>query len=201
MNTDAIRDFLKEYATNINQRQFDLVYREWLFDDLAPAKILTELLYKSGVDPLNYTSTVPVTYAAESNKVDSLVIPSNIKEIGLDAFKDSNLRQLIFSEPAQCRLIDHRAFAGTRLKRIIIPDSTREIGIEAFQGCINLEEVSLPNNCGLKLLTGIFKDCTKLKSVQYSGTAEEYRMRVCGPSWTVGSSLKYIECYDRNIEL
>ena len=201
MNTNAIRDFLKEYATNINQRQFDFVYRKWLFDDLAPAKILTELLYKSGVDPLNYTSTVPATYAAESNKVDSLVIPSNIKEIGLDAFKDSNLRQLTFSEPAQCRLIDHSAFAGTLIKRIIIPDSMGEIGVEAFQGCINLEEVSLPNDWGLKLLAGIFKDCTKLKSVQYRGTAEEYWLRVYGPNWTIGSSLKYIECSDRNIEL
>ena len=43
MNTDAIRDFLKEYATNINQRQLDFIYRKWLFDDLAPVKILTEL--------------------------------------------------------------------------------------------------------------------------------------------------------------
>jgi hypothetical protein len=96
MNIDAIRDFLKEYATNINQRQFDFIYRKWLFDDLAPAKILTELFYKSGVDPLKYTSTVPSNYAKESNKVDSIVIPSNIREIGYESFEGSNLRQLTF---------------------------------------------------------------------------------------------------------
>lgn len=200
MNKKLIKNFLEDFSEDINKRNLDFVYRKWLFDDIAPVKVLTELFFQSGVDPLNSTSTVPVMYAEKSDKVDSLVIPSNIKEIGVDAFKDSNLRQLVFSEPAQRRLIDHRAFSGTLLKKIVFPDSMREIGVEAFRGCVDLEEVSLPNMWGFRMLTGIFKDCPKLTAVQYRGTVEDYRMRAYGPNWTVGSSIKYIECTDQIIK-
>lgn len=201
MDKQKIKKFLEEFARDINNKNFDFVYRKWLFDDIAPVKVLTELFFQSGVDPLKYTSTVPAMYAKKSDKVDSLVIPSNIKEIGVDAFKDSNLRQLVFSEPAQCRLIDHRAFSGTLLKKIVFPDSMREIGVEAFQGCANLEEVSIPNEWGFKMLTGIFKDCPKLTTVQYRGTAEDYQIRAYGPTWTLGSSIKYLECTDQTIKV
>ena len=201
MDKQKIKKFLEEFARDINNKNFDFVYRKWLFDDIAPVKVLTELFFQSGVDPLNYTSTVPAIYAAESDKVDSLVIPSNIEEIDVEAFRDSNLRQLVFSEPAQCKIIDHRAFSGTLLKKIVFPDSMREIGVEAFQGCANLEEVSLPNTWGFRMLTGIFKDCPKLTTVQYRGTAEDYQIRAYGPNWTLGSSIKYLECTDQTIKV
>lgn len=200
MNKKLIKNFLEDFSEDINKRNLNFVYRKWLFDDIAPVKVLTELFFQSGIDPLKYTSTVPIYYAKESDKVDSLFIPSNVKEIGVEAFKDSNLRQLIFSEPAECKLIDHRAFSGTLLKKIVFPDSMREIGVEAFQGCAELEEVSLPNIWGFNILTGVFKDCPKLTTIQYRGTAEEYRTKVYGCNWTVGSSIKYLECTDQIIK-
>lgn len=76
----------------------------------------------------------------------------------------------------------------------------REIGVEAFQGCAELEEVSLPNIWGFNILTSVFKDCPKLATIQYRGTAEEYRTKVYGRNWTVGSSIKYLECTDQIIK-
>lgn len=196
---EKIKKFLIKFSNDINNKNFDLIYKRWLFDDIAPVRVLTELFYNSGIDPLRYTSYVPMQYAKDSDKVDSIIIPSNIKAIGIEAFKDSNLRQIVFSNPVKCDYIDHHAFSGVLIKKIIIPDSIRDIGVEAFENCTELEEVSLPNTSSLNLLSGIFKGCTKLTTVQYNGTAKEYRQNVYGRNWTIGSSVKYIECTDKTI--
>lgn len=202
MNTDAIRKFIKKYAYNIDQKQLDFVYQRYLVEEgFNSVKTLTELFYLSGVDPLKYTSIVPIAYAKESDKVNSVLIPSNIEAISIEAFKDSNLRYITFSTPSKCIFIDSCAFLGTPLKKIDIPDGMREIGVSAFQGCTELTEVSFPNTPGLKLLTGIFEDCPKLTAIQYRGTAREYSQNVSGSTWEVGSSLKYIECYDQDIKI
>lgn len=202
MNTDAMRKFIKKYAYNIDQKQLDLVYQRCLVEEgFNSVKTLTELFYLSRVNPLKYTSIVPIAYAKESDNVDSMLIPSNIEAISVEAFKDSNLRYITFSTPSKCILIDHRAFSGTPLKKIDIPDGMREIGVGAFQGCTDLDEVSFPNTPGLKLLTGVFEDCLKLTTIQYRGTAREYSQNVSGSSWTLGSSLKYIDCYDQTIKI
>lgn len=202
MNTDAIRKFIKKYAYNIDQKQLDFVYQRYLVEEgFNSVKTLTELFYLSGVDPLKYTSIVPIAYAKESDKVNSVLIPSNIEAISIEAFKDSNLRYITFSTPSKCIFIDSSAFLGTPLKKIDIPDGMREIGVSAFQGCTELTEVSFPNTPGLKLLTGIFEDCPKLTAIQYRGTAREYSQNVSGSTWEVGSSLKYIECYDQDIKI
>lgn len=202
MNTDTIRKFIKKYASDIDQKQLNFVYQRYLAEEgLNSVKTLTDLFYLSGVDPLKYTSIVPIAYAKESDKVNSVLIPSNIEAISIEAFKDSNLRYITFSTPSKCIFIDHRAFSGTPLKKIDIPDGMREIGVSAFQGCTELTEVSFPNTPGLKLLTGIFEDCPKLTAIQYRGTAREYSQNVSGSTWEVGSSLKYIECYDQDIKI
>lgn len=201
MSAEAIRKFLEQYAYNINQNQLDFVYRRWLIENVGPVKILTELFYHSGVNPLNYTSTVPTEYAKESDKVGNILIPSNIMQIDLEAFKDSSLRYITFSTPSRCTLIDHYAFSGTLIKKIVIPDSMKDIGVGAFKGCTELEEVSLPNTPGLKLFTGIFRDCPKLITAQYRGTTEEYRLYLSRTNLTIGSSLKYIKCSDGEIRL
>lgn len=201
LDKEKIKKFLIEFSDDINNKNFNFVYKKWLFDDIAPVRVLTELFYRSGIDPLKYTSTVPMLYAKDSDKVDSLIIQSNIEAIGIEAFKNSNLRQIVFSDPAKCDYIDHHAFSGTLIKKITIPDSIRDIGVEAFEDCTELEEVFLPNTPGLNLLSGIFKGCTKLITVQYNGTAKEYRQNVYGRNWTIGSSIKYIECADKTIML
>ena len=202
MNTDAMRKFIKKYAYNIDQKQLDLVYQRCLIEEgFNSVKTLTELFYLSRVNPLKYTSTVPMAYAKESDNVDSILIPSNIEAISVEAFKDSNLRYITFSTPSKCIFIDNRAFSGTPLKKIYIPDGMREIGVGAFQGCTDLDGVSFPDTPDLKLLTGVFEDCLKLTTIQYRGTAREYSQNVSGNNWTLGSSLKYIDCYDQTIKL
>lgn len=72
---EKIKKFLIEFSNDINNKNFDLVYKKWLFDDIAPVRVLTELFYNSGIDPLRYTSDVPIQYAKDSDKVDSIIIP------------------------------------------------------------------------------------------------------------------------------
>jgi len=201
MNIDAIKNFLKEYAPNINQRQFDLIYRKWFSDEVAPTKVLTELLYKSGVDPLEYMTVIPTYYARNSDKVDSIFIPSNIAEIADNAFEDSNLRQLNFSEPMQCKFIGQFAFARTRIKKISIPDSVRRVEDHAFDECYDLKEVSIPGKFGFYLNSRVFKNCLNLREIQFRGTSGEFSENIFDPAWDEGSLIEYIKCTDKIIKI
>lgn len=172
-----------------------------VFDEVAPTKILTELFYKSGVDPLKYMTTIPVYYARNSDKVDSILIPSNITEIADNAFEDSNLRQLNFSEPAQCKFIGQFAFARTSIKKISIPDSVRRIEDHAFDECDDLKEVSIPGKFGFYLNSRVFKNCLNLKEIQFRGTSGEFSENIFDSAWAEGSQIKYVNCIDDIIKI
>ncbi len=91
-----------------------------------------------------------------------VVIPSNIKTIGVDAFKNCTyLSQVYFQEGL--RKIETGAFMNcSRLESIEIPKSVDFLGQDVFNSCSGLENVSLPDNIE-RLPEGIFSRCVKLK--------------------------------------
>ena len=91
-----------------------------------------------------------------------IIIPSNVKEIGDNAFlervsyngiycvrRNDTLKSIII--PNSVTSIGHMAFrACTYLESIIIPDSVTEIGINAFMSCTSLKIITIKDkqyNC------------------------------------------------------
>lgn len=65
------------------------------------------------------------------NRVQSVTIPSSVKEIQNGAFEDfTNLREIILNEGIE--RIGSNAFKNTRLDVVTIPNSVKEIGTNAF---------------------------------------------------------------------
>ena len=74
-------------------------------------------------------------------------MPSSLREIELDAFSDTKIKELDL--PEGMTKIDYHAFAFLiYLERITLPDSIEEIDRAAFDTCRNLKEINVP--AGLK---------------------------------------------------
>ena len=172
-----LKDFIKKYREEINNRKFEEVYS--LADkELSYAEVgkLTELLYKCGVDPLKYMSEVPDGYAYNSN-ISKIDIPDGVTSIGDFAFE-------------YC----------TSLTSVNISNSVKNIGGEAFSGCSKLTSITIGNGV-TSIGNWAFDDCTSLKSITYKGSKNQWNVIDLERSWDVGSSLEMIHCTDGVIKL
>lgn len=74
----------------------------------------------------------------------SVVIPSTIKLIGTEAFKDSALASVNLSNSV-IKEVPYGAFRGTALTTVQLPDSVQTVGDYAFAHCTQLRSVNLNN--------------------------------------------------------
>lgn len=71
-------------------------------------------------------------------------IPSNVKIIGRDAFKNSKIKEIDI--PNGVTKLDICAFAYSELERISLPDTLRVIESYAFSNCEKLCELTIPKS-------------------------------------------------------
>ena len=105
---------------------------------------------------------------------DKIFLPDTIMKIGEEAFA-YNPRMEGITLPKSLRAMGRRVFQNCiALKEIVIPDGVTTIPQEVFMGCSDLERVVLPLN--LKwVLPGAFQGCNRLKTLQISEKAKDYR--------------------------
>ena len=163
---DSNEDFLDKYdeefddfrvlefgneVKKINNKILDIIYKKYNND-------VNEIL--SNVDIIKY-KTIPNRI---KKKITSIIIPNNVKSIGVDAFSDCILLKEIYI-PNSIISIEDRAFEECiSLKEITIPDSVTNIGTEAFYGCKDLKEVNLHNTVK-SIGDWAFSYCSSLTSV------------------------------------
>ncbi len=150
--------------------------------------------YKEQIQKVNISegvTCVPGYFFSDYPSLKSVTIPGSVQKIGSGAFElCTGLTEIVI--PNGVALIDSSAFSGcTGLERIVIPGSVAEIWNEAFAGCTKLKEVTIQNpdselsiwneaftGCtgleniiipdNVSMSSGVFKDCTGLKSVELS---------------------------------
>ncbi|MDR2098160.1 MAG: leucine-rich repeat protein [Spirochaetaceae bacterium] len=134
------------------------------------------------------TKTISDFAFMDCRELQRLTIPASVTSIGDFAFQSSGLTSIDLP-PALTR-IGKCAFRFSKIENITIPDSVTVIGLAAFEESKNLISVTLPRNLqnlgGLwregptfdgqwghhfesDRLTGVFKNCTNLKTVVFRG--------------------------------
>ena len=94
---------------------------------------------------------------------ESVVIPPEVRRIGVGAFKDSELVRAELHEGIT--RIHREAFMNCfHLREIHIPDSVTRIDAHAFCDCKALESVRLPPRLE-SIRSGTFEGCVSLKSI------------------------------------
>ena len=98
------------------------------------------------------------------NHIESVVIPSSVKDIGFGAFSYCRSLKSV-NLPEGLKNIASETFKEcTSLESIVIPDSVEIIGSYAFWGCSSLREIEIPGKCN-SIHTYAFEDCENLSRV------------------------------------
>ncbi|WP_410072744.1 leucine-rich repeat protein [Anaerostipes sp.] len=133
---------------------------------LAGAKNLKEVIIEEGMEK------IPPSMASveEDNQIQKLQIPSSVKEIGDNAFRNClHLTEISFGK--ELKRIGQKTFLGCKgLKKISFSDNEDAdceltIGGYAFSGCTNLEEVRLSENVRV-IDHRAFYNCSSLKQIK-----------------------------------
>ena len=138
-------------------------------------------------------------YAYPTGKVgDTYKIPSNVNEIGDSAFAFSNLKTIDI--PSTVEKIGTTAFQGSSIITASINAGTT--GRYVFLNATSLEKVIIGENV-TSLGGDSFSNCSKLKSINYLGTMDEWNGTLGKTSsWRNGNtSIKKIICSDGEITL
>ena len=175
MASDNLKEFIKDYREEINNKKFEEVYASADYE-LSDENIgkLTELFYKCGIDPLKYLNKVPRAFAYASS-IKLIVIPSNIVSISNSAF-------------------DHCA----SLTSVTIGNGVTSIGSCAFNGCSSLKSIIIPDSVTW-IGWRVFNDCSSLKSITYKGSKNQWDDIPKDTQWKNSSSLETIHCIDGDI--
>ena len=136
-------------------------------------KLDTVNLPKNGVlETIDYWA-FSYHYGSKASKIEKIVIPASVKEIGAYAFREcSKLTTVTFAPDSQLELINGSAFQGTALTEIKIPASVKIFDYTAFNNCGYLKEVTFEAPSGLCGENGyasgklpVFDGCTALEKV------------------------------------
>jgi len=144
---------------------------------------LTSIIFKLGINPLNYLDSLPRCFLAGVKDIDSLVIPSNIKEIEASGLRGCHLKEIIFEPNSQVSHLPSDVFEWCEeLEHIILPDHLRVIGDYAFAHCTNLTEIELPDTV-TTIKEYAISHCKNLKTIKLNEgliVIEESAFNDCG---------------------
>lgn len=118
-----LRNFLTENKELILENNYTELYKKLdSYKYRENTGIVTSLLFKTGINPLDYMSEIP-PYMFYNSGINTIDIPPNITKIEYDAF-----------------------YRCTSLTSITIPESVTSIGAGAFDGCASLKILNIPSN-------------------------------------------------------
>lgn len=182
--SDELQDFLNNPINYklVNENKFTNLYEniyehsnKW--KDMSFTSEFTLLLYKIGVDPLQYMEEVPdmflynsffTRYGTINQLKTNFIIPDNITAIGVAAFSYSCITKIKI--PNSVKVIHARAFMGTRL-------------------------VEVELDTGIKFISEDVFDKTGIKTIKYKGNMEQWNKITITPK-NNSLFLAIIECDD-----
>lgn len=133
----------------------------------------TDIIIPSSIGGVTITAIADSAFR-DNKDITSVVIPSSIIDVGSNAFRGcSNLKNVVL-EPSSDRTLGLSAFAETGIEEIVIPLETSCIGnwnmvnAGVFQNCKNLVSVTIEGTERFKyyyIYRDTFKGCTSLSHV------------------------------------
>ena len=177
---------------------------------------LTSILMQADIDPLEGMTEIPVYFLCRQEGIKSFSIPVGITKINSYAFAYTDLESITI--PSSVREIDREAFhmcknlktiklpTGVELNRnsfsssglesielrdvklqnyfifydckqlksVIIKGDTPVIPNYTFANCTNLTHVELPETLE-QIGHNVFRNCTKLRKINFAGTMDQWK--------------------------
>ena len=105
------------------------------------------------------------------NSVKTVIYGDKVTKVASDFNNNSNLERVVLG--SNVKSIGNNAFSDcTSLKSITIPGNVAEIGDSAFYGCTNLTSITIPESV-TEIGDSAFENCTNLLGLQISSNIEK----------------------------
>ena len=105
------------------------------------------------------------------NSVKTVIYGDKVTKVARDFNNNSNLERVVLG--SNVKSIGNNAFSDcTSLKSITIPESVTEIGDSAFYGCTNLTSITIPESV-TEIGGRAFENCTNLLGLQIPSNIEK----------------------------
>lgn len=113
----------------------------------------------------------------QSDTVKAVIIPASVKEIKDYAFYNTHLKEISLESGSLLETIKDYAFDNCDFESITLPASLKTIGKNAFM------------------------DCTKLNTINFEGTAEQWSNIQFGDYWNKNVPATTVICKDQTVQL
>lgn len=124
----------------------------------------------------------------------SVTIPNSVTSIGDSAFyKCPSLKSITIPEGVTS-IGSYAFYKCSSLTSITIPESVTSIDYDAFANCTNLTSVTIPESV-TSIGDGAFYNCSRLKTINYTGTEEQWNAINKGFNWSSGTVMNVIYNY------
>lgn len=129
-----------------------------------------------------------------ASKIDNVVVPAGVTEIGEGAFQNSSIRYINLVDCTTLKTIGKNAFNGSSIQTIELNNGLTEIGEYAFYSCQNLTSVKIPSSV-TSIAYSAFNYCNRLTNIDFAGTKEQWNKLVGnGTSWYPTENIFTVKC-------
>jgi hypothetical protein len=151
--------------------------REFLQICEAPYVRTNKDKYATSIDIPEGVTIIPKQCFSGCSGLESITLPSTIKQIGRWAFRDCRSLTSI-DIPEGVSIIPDRCFWGcSSLESVTLPSTIKQIGENAFYGCSSLISIDIPE--GVSILPDLcFGGCSRLESITLPTTIKKIEKRV-----------------------
>ena len=114
--------------------------------------------------------------------LEKITIPNSVTSMGKYAFQNcTNLKEIII--PDSVTSLGAGLFSKcTNLSKVVIGKGVTSIGTNAFEANKSLTEIVIPRNV-INIDDYAFNQCWNLKTINYTGTQEEWNFITFGDNW------------------
>lgn len=142
---------------------------------------ISAMLLQSDINPLQYLESVPEAFLKYADNFEDfhltdLVIPNNIREVGVNSFYKAGLTGSL-SLPEALENIDSNAFASNYIESLDLSRCKHSLNfpISSFISNRFLEYILLPMpDIAITFREKSFQNCPKLKHLIYPGTKKQF---------------------------
>ena len=99
-----------------------------------------------------------IQYNGSDSKV---VVPSNVKKIGMAFMANKNIKEVILPEGVT-EIGEYAFYQCSNLEEVVLPSSVKKLGVRAFYACGNLRKINLSEGNN-EIPDEVFTNCSRLK--------------------------------------
>ncbi len=142
-------------------------------------KCVTGIIFPNGM------TTIGKSGFADYTNLQTIIIPESVTSIGENAFYNCSSLTSITIPESVTSIGSYAFYNCSSLTSVTIPEGVTSIGNSAFLDCSGLTSITIPESV-TSIGREAFYNCSSLKTINYTGTEEQWNAISKGTDWKYG---------------